>query len=57
MASHIKLVPGILVLTSIFGAIVTGVGLSEDLKKGIVDRLRSLPIARSAVLVGGSWGC
>lgn len=57
MASHIKLVPGILVLTAIFGAIVTGVGLSEDLKKGIVDRLRSLPIARSAVLVGGSWGC
>src|SRR5258708_5990408 len=46
------LVPGILVLTAIFGAIVTGVGLSEDLNKGIVDRLRSLPIARSAVLVG-----
>jgi ABC-type transport system involved in multi-copper enzyme maturation permease subunit len=40
------------VLTAIFGAIVTGVGLSEDLTKGIVDRLRSLPIARSAVLVG-----
>jgi ABC transporter DrrB family efflux protein len=46
------LIPGILVLTAIFGAIVTGVGLSEDLSKGIVDRLRSLPIARSAVLVG-----
>lgn len=46
------LMPGILVLTAIFGALVTGVGLSEDLSKGIVDRLRSLPIARSAVLVG-----
>lgn len=46
------LIPGVLVLTAIFGAIVTGIGLSEDLSKGIVDRLRSLPIARSAVLVG-----
>jgi ABC-2 type transport system permease protein/oleandomycin transport system permease protein len=46
------LIPGILVLTAIFGAIVTGIGLSEDLSKGIVDRLRSLPMARSAVLVG-----
>ena len=46
------LMPGILVLTTIFGAIVTGIGLSEDLSKGIVDRLRSLPIPRSAVLVG-----
>jgi ABC transporter DrrB family efflux protein len=46
------LMPGILVLTAIFGSIVTGVGLSQDLQKGIVDRLRSLPIAGSAVLVG-----
>lgn len=46
------LMPGILVLTAVIGAIVTGIGLSEDLSKGIVDRLRSLPIARSAVLVG-----
>lgn len=45
------LIPGILVLTAILGGIVTGIGLSEDLSKGIVDRLRSLPIARSAVLV------
>ncbi len=52
-ASYVNfLMPGILVLTAIFGAIVTGIGLSEDLHKGIVDRLRSLPIARSAVLVG-----
>ena len=46
------LLPGILVLTAIFGALVTGIGLSDDLSKGIVDRLRSLPIAPSAVLVG-----
>jgi ABC transporter DrrB family efflux protein len=46
------LMPGILVLTAIFGALVTGIGLNEDVAKGIVDRLRSLPIARSAVLVG-----
>jgi ABC-2 type transport system permease protein/oleandomycin transport system permease protein len=46
------LVPGILLLTAIFGSIVTGIGISEDLSKGIVDRLRSLPMARSAVLVG-----
>ncbi|MDQ6605338.1 MAG: ABC transporter permease [Actinomycetota bacterium] len=46
------LMPGILVLTAIFGAIGTGIGLTEDLSKGMVDRLRSLPIARSAVLVG-----
>ena len=46
------LVPGILVLTAVFGAIVTGIGLSEDLSKGIVDRLRALPIARSALLIG-----
>ena len=46
------LVPGILVMTSVFGALVTGIGLSNDLAGGIVDRLRSLPMARSAVLVG-----
>jgi ABC-2 type transport system permease protein/oleandomycin transport system permease protein len=49
------LIPGILVLTAIFGAIVTGIGLTEDLSKGIVDRLRSLPIARSAMLVGRTF--
>jgi ABC-2 type transport system permease protein len=46
------LVPGIMVQTAIFGALMTGIGLSEDLKAGVVDRFRSLPIARSAVLVG-----
>ena len=46
------LVPGIMVQTAIFGALMTGIGLSEDLQTGVVDRFRSLPIARSAVLVG-----
>lgn len=46
------LMPGIFVQTSIFGATQTGVGLAEDLGKGIIDRFRSLPMARSAVLAG-----
>ncbi len=46
------LIPGILVQTIVFGAAATSVGLAEDLSKGIVDRFRSLPISRSAVLVG-----
>ncbi|MBI3647339.1 MAG: ABC transporter permease [Actinobacteria bacterium] len=46
------LMPGIFVQTSIFGATATGVGLAEDLGKGIIDRFRSLPMARSAVLAG-----
>ena len=46
------LMPGIVVMTAIFGALTTGLGLTEDLKAGVVDRLRSLPIARGAMLVG-----
>jgi ABC transporter DrrB family efflux protein len=46
------LIPGIIVQTAIFGALITGLGLTEDLKAGVVDRFRSLPIARSAVLIG-----
>lgn len=46
------LLPGILVQTAVFGAIQTGIGLSEDLAKGLIDRFRSLPMARSAVLAG-----
>ncbi len=44
--------PGIFVQTAIFGSTQTGVGLAQDLKSGIVDRFRSLPMARSAVLAG-----
>jgi ABC transporter DrrB family efflux protein len=46
------LMPGIIVQTAIFGALITGLGLTEDLKTGVVDRFRSLPMARSAVLLG-----
>jgi ABC transporter DrrB family efflux protein len=46
------LMPGIIVQTAIFGALITGIGLTEDLATGVVDRFRSLPIARSAVLIG-----
>jgi ABC transporter DrrB family efflux protein len=46
------LMPGIFVQTLIFGGINTGVGLAEDLSKGLIDRFRSLPMARSAVLAG-----
>ena len=46
------LMPGIFVQTSVFGAVQTGIGLAEDLSKGLIDRFRSLPMARSAVLAG-----
>jgi ABC-2 type transport system permease protein/oleandomycin transport system permease protein len=46
------LMPGIIVMTAIFGALTTGLGLTEDVAAGVVDRFRSLPIARSAVLMG-----
>jgi ABC-2 type transport system permease protein/oleandomycin transport system permease protein len=47
--------PGIFVQTSVFGATGTGIGLAEDLHKGLIERFRSLPMARSAVLVGRTW--
>jgi ABC transporter DrrB family efflux protein len=46
------LLPGIIVMTAVFGSLTTGLGLTEDMKAGAVDRFRSLPIARSAVLLG-----
>lgn len=46
------LLPGIIVMTAVFGALTTGLGLTEDLAAGVVDRFRSLPIARAAVLLG-----
>lgn len=46
------LMPGIFAQTVAFGAITTAVGLSEDLSTGLVDRFRTLPMARSAVLAG-----
>jgi ABC transporter DrrB family efflux protein len=49
------LLPGILIQTVLFGAGQTGVGLADDLSRGMVDRFRSLPMARSAVLVGRTF--
>jgi ABC transporter DrrB family efflux protein len=46
------LMPGIIVQNAIFGATTTAIGIAEDLKSGIVDRFRSLPMARSAMLAG-----
>jgi oleandomycin transport system permease protein len=50
------LLPGILAQTIAQGAIAIGVNLNTDLEKGIFDRFRSLPIARSAPLVGAVLG-
>ncbi len=49
------LMPGIFVQTVVFGSLTTGVGLAEDLHKGLIERFRSLPMARSAVLVGRTF--
>jgi daunorubicin resistance ABC transporter ATP-binding subunit len=46
------LLPGIFVQSVTFRASQTAVGLSEDLARGVVDRFRSMPMARSAVLAG-----
>jgi ABC-2 type transport system permease protein len=46
------LMPGVFAQTVAFGAIQTGIGLAEDLHKGLIERFRSLPMARSAVLSG-----
>ena len=46
------LMPGIFVQTAIFGVMATGIGLAEDAGTGLIERFRSLPMARSAVLAG-----
>ena len=46
------LMPGIIVQSIAFGGFVTALGLAEDLKKGLIDRFRSLPMSRAAVLTG-----
>ena len=46
------LMPGIFAQTVLFGTAFTGVGIAEDLSKGIIDRLRSLPMYPPAVLIG-----
>jgi len=46
------LMPGIFVQTVVFGSVSTSIGLAEDLQKGLIERFRALPMARSAVLAG-----
>ena len=48
------LMPGVFVQTVAFGGMNTAIGLAEDLHGGLIERFRSLPMARSAVLVGRS---
>ena len=46
------LIAGIFAQTVIFGSVITGAGLADDIQKGIIDRFRSLPMSPSAVLSG-----
>jgi ABC transporter DrrB family efflux protein len=50
------LIPGIIVQSMIFGGFVTALGLSEDVKKGLIDRFRSLPMWGPAVVAGRILG-
>jgi ABC-2 type transport system permease protein/oleandomycin transport system permease protein len=58
LATYVKhhyvnyLMPGIFVQTVAFGPVSTAIGLAEDLQKGLIERFRALPMARSAVLAG-----
>ncbi len=49
------LIPGIFAQSIVFGSAFTSVGLAEDMQKGYIDRLRSLPMSRSAVLIGRTF--
>jgi ABC transporter DrrB family efflux protein len=46
------LLPGILIQLVMFGGVQTGIGLAEDMSKGIIDRFRALPMSRIAVIAG-----
>lgn len=48
--------PGILVMTVVFITIYTGLGINNDIKKGVFDRFRSLPIWQPAVIIGALLG-
>lgn len=49
------LIPGVFAQTIVFGSSFTSLGIAEDMQKGYIDRLRSLPMARSAVLLGRTF--
>jgi ABC-2 type transport system permease protein/oleandomycin transport system permease protein len=46
------LIPGIITQSIAFGGFVTALGLADDVRKGLIDRVRSLPMSRAAVLTG-----
>jgi ABC-2 type transport system permease protein len=50
------ILPGILVMSVLFTTVYSGVALNTDLTRGVVDRFRSLPIARPAPLIGAVVG-
>jgi ABC-2 type transport system permease protein/oleandomycin transport system permease protein len=49
------LMPGVFVQTVVFGSLATAIGLATDMKSGLIERFRSLPMARSAVLTGRTF--
>jgi len=49
------LLPGIMVQVTLFGGLQTGIGLARDISSGIIDRFRSLPMSRGAVLAGRTF--
>lgn len=49
------LLPGIFAQTVVFGSAFTGIGIAEDMQKGFIDRLRTLPIVQPAILVGRTF--
>ncbi len=49
------LMPGIFAQTIVFAAGTTAIGMTDDIQKGIIDRFRSLPMTRSAVLIGRTF--
>ena len=49
------LMPGIFAQTIVFASATTAIGMTDDIAKGIIDRFRSLPMARSAVLTGRTF--
>lgn len=50
------LLPALMVMSTVFASVQTGINLNDDIKKGIFDRFRSMPIARSAPLIGSVLG-
>ena len=50
------LLPALLVMNVLFASVQTGINLNDDIKKGVFDRFRSMPIARSAPLIGSVLG-